>query len=187
MNNEQQAFIGMVKKSQILHVYASNVAQWIINICQIQNQWKLEKQRARIYYVTHYVIWTCWSKISFGLEIKHQNRFKMHIESATLVFECLYQSTNISNSIRMHLCPHLYNLWRMEKLYWFHLFDITTSASHGHQKHHKLEQLERLRSEDTPRRPMITHTIDKFVLNPKSILLTSSYRIPSQNKVKSEN
>ena len=50
----------------------------------------------------------------------------------------------------------------------------------------KLEQLERLRSEDTPRRPMITHTIDQFILNPKSILLTSSYRIPSQNKVKAE-
>ena len=50
----------------------------------------------------------------------------------------------------------------------------------------KLEQLERLRFEDTPRRPMITHTMDQFVLNPKSILLTSSYRIPSQNKVKAE-
>ena len=50
----------------------------------------------------------------------------------------------------------------------------------------KLEQLERLCSEDTPRRPMITHTTDQFVLNPKSILLTSSYRIPSQNKVKAE-
>ena len=49
----------------------------------------------------------------------------------------------------------------------------------------KLEQLERLRSEDTPRRPVITHTIDQFVLNPKSILLTSSYRIQSQ-KVKAE-
>ena len=48
----------------------------------------------------------------------------------------------------------------------------------------KLEQLERLRSEDTPRRPMITHTIDQFILNPKSILLTSSYQIPSQNKMK---
>ena len=50
----------------------------------------------------------------------------------------------------------------------------------------KLEQLERLRSEDTPRRPMITHTIAQFILNPKSILLTSSYQIPSQNKVKAE-
>ena len=50
----------------------------------------------------------------------------------------------------------------------------------------QLEQLERLRSEDTPRRPVITHTIDQFVLNPKSILLTSSYRIPSQKKVKAE-
>ena len=48
---------------------------------------------------------------------------------------------------------------------------------------YKLEQLERLRSEDTPRRPMITHTIDQFILNPKSILMTSSYRIQSQNKV----
>ena len=46
----------------------------------------------------------------------------------------------------------------------------------------ELEQLERLRSEDTPRRPVITLTIDQFVLNPKSILLTSSYRIPSQKK-----
>ena len=50
----------------------------------------------------------------------------------------------------------------------------------------KLEQLDCLRSEDTPRRPMITHTIDQLILNPKSILLTSSYRIPSQNKVKAE-
>ena len=50
----------------------------------------------------------------------------------------------------------------------------------------QLEQLERLRSEDTPRRPMITHTIDQFILKPKSIPLTSSYRIPSQNKVKAE-
>ena len=48
----------------------------------------------------------------------------------------------------------------------------------------KLEQLERLRSEDTPRRHVITHTSDQFVLNPKSILSTSSYRIPSQRKWK---
>ena len=39
-------------------------------------------------------------------------------------------------------------------------------------------------TENTPCRPMITHTIDQFILHPKSILLTSSYRIPSQNKVK---
>ena len=32
----------------------------------------------------------------------------------------------------------------------------------------KLEQLERLGSEDTPRRPMITHTIDQFISDPKS-------------------
>ena len=50
----------------------------------------------------------------------------------------------------------------------------------------QLEQLERLRSEDTPRRPMITHTIDQFILNPNFILLTSYYRIPSQNKLKAE-
>ena len=37
----------------------------------------------------------------------------------------------------------------------------------------KLEQLERLRSEDTPRRLMITHTIE-------------SYWIPSQKKKKSK-
>ena len=39
----------------------------------------------------------------------------------------------------------------------------------------KLEQLERLHSEDTPHRPMINHTIDQFILNPNSTLLTSSY------------
>ena len=56
--------------------------------------------------------------------------------------------------------------------------------------HLELEQLERLRSEDTPppppthHHPMITHTIDQFILNPKSILLTSS--IQGQNKVKAE-
>ena len=32
----------------------------------------------------------------------------------------------------------------------------------------KLEQLECLHSEDTPLRPMITHTIDQFILDPKS-------------------
>ena len=32
----------------------------------------------------------------------------------------------------------------------------------------QLEQLERLRSEDIPRRPMITHTIDQLILDPKS-------------------
>ena len=50
----------------------------------------------------------------------------------------------------------------------------------------QLEQLERLRSEDTPRRPVITLTIDQFIWNPKSILLINSYRIPSQKKVKAE-
>ena len=54
------------------------------------------------------------------------------------------------------------------------------------RKEWQLEQLERLRSEDTPRRPVITLTIDQFILNPKSILLISSYRIPSQKKVKAE-
>ena len=34
---------------------------------------------------------------------------------------------------------------------------------------------------------MITHTIDQFILNPKSILLTRSYRISSENKVKAKN
>ena len=33
---------------------------------------------------------------------------------------------------------------------------------------------------------MITHNIGQFILNPKSLLLTSSYRIPSQNKVKAD-
>ena len=52
------------------------------------------------------------------------------------------------------------------------------------RKFAKTRQLECLRSEDTPRRPVITHTIDEFVLNPKSILLTSSYRIPIQRRWK---
>ena len=33
---------------------------------------------------------------------------------------------------------------------------------------------------------MIIHTIDQFILNLKSIPLTSSYPIPSQNKVKAK-
>ena len=32
----------------------------------------------------------------------------------------------------------------------------------------------------------MTHAIDQFILNSRSILLTSSYQIPSQNKVKAE-
>ena len=87
---------------------------------------KIGKHSAQIYYVTHYVMWTFWSKIAFGLQTIHQFRFKMHLEHATLVFECLCQSTSISNSTRVHLCNNIYNRWRVEKLYWFHLFDITT-------------------------------------------------------------
>ena len=52
-------------------------------------------------------------------------------------------------------------------------------------RENKPEQLEQLRSEDTPHRPMITHTIDHFILDPKPILLTTSYWIPRQNKTKS--
>ena len=43
----------------------------------------------------------------------------------------------------------------------------------GKDTEQKLEQLERLRSEDTPRRLMISHTIE-------------SYWIPSQKKIKSK-
>ena len=52
----------------------------------------------------------------------------------------------------------------------------------------KLEQLERLRSEDTPAAPWLPPGLPILlnILNPKSILLTSSYRIPSQNKMKAE-
>ena len=42
-----------------------------------------------------------------------------------------------------------------------------------HKSNSELEQLERVRSEDTPRRLMITHTIE-------------SYWIPSQKKTKSK-
>ena len=66
------------------------------------------------------------------------------------------------------------------------MLELIPSPPQDYTTKSKLEQLERLPSEDTPRRPMITHTIDLFILNPKSILLTSSYQIPSQNKVKAE-
>ena len=53
----------------------------------------------------------------------------------------------------------------MLAIYWIYDF--------FYQSIEKLEQLERLRSEDTPHRLMITHT-------------TESYWIPSQNKTKSK-
>ena len=72
----------------------------------------------------------------------------------------------------------------------------------------QLEQLECLRSEDTPAAPWLpilltssywipspyywpvhigsqAHTIDQFILDPKPILLTSSYWIPGHNKTES--
>ena len=48
-----------------------------------------------------------------------------------------------------------------------------TGVMSGNNVIYKLEQLECLRSEDTPRRLMITHTIE-------------SYWIPSQKKTKSK-
>ena len=53
------------------------------------------------------------------------------------------------------------------------VYKFTRGDKHVHFKHSKLKQLERLRSEDTPRRLMITHTIE-------------SYWIPSQKKTKSK-
>ena len=38
----------------------------------------------------------------------------------------------------------------------------------------QLEQLERLRSEDTPRSPVITHAIDQFVLNTTDQFISDS-------------
>ena len=51
---------------------------------------------------------------------------------------------------------------KVSTFHWIHCID-----------NYELEQLERLRSEDTPRRLMITHTIE-------------SYWIPSQKKTKSK-
>ena len=42
------------------------------------------------------------------------------------------------------------------------------NLKHLYQFQTKLEQLEHLRSEDTPHRLMITHTIDQFILDAKS-------------------
>ena len=50
---------------------------------------------------------------------------------------------------------------------------MNATGPHWQQINNKLEQLERLRSEDTPRCLMITHTIE-------------SYWIPSQKKTKSK-
>ena len=51
-----------------------------------------------------------------------------------------------------------------------------------HNAKSELEQLERLRSEDTPRRPIITHTIDQFILDTKSkqhkVKVTSLKNLP---------
>ena len=54
-----------------------------------------------------------------------------------------------------------------------------TQKYNNYREQYKLEQLESLRSEDTLCRPMITHTIEQFILDPKPILLSSSYWIPS--------
>ena len=49
----------------------------------------------------------------------------------------------------------------------------------------ELEQLEYLRSEDTPCHPMITHTIDQFILDPKSkqdkVKVTNLKNLPKLN------
>ena len=75
----------------------------------------------------------------------------------------------------------------MELCFWFFIYSAKSHDSSSIKSQEKeLEQLERLRSEDTPRRPVITLTIDQFILNSKSILLINSYRIPSQKKVKAE-
>ena len=55
----------------------------------------------------------------------------------------------------------------------FHIFCQYNYAKPSKCDRGKLEQLERLRSEDTPSRHMIIHT-------------TESYRIPSQKKTKSK-
>ena len=94
-----------------------------------------------------------------------------------LVFVCLQKSLCCPLEYHKSFAADIsYNIIDMESLLKFH----------EGKNQCQLEQLERLRSEDTPRRPVITLTIDQFILNPKSILLISSYRIPSQKKVKAE-
>ena len=82
----------------------------------------------QLYYVTHYVMSIFSSQFAFGLQIIHPNQFKIHLEPEPLLFDCLYQSSNISNKRRIRLCSHISNQWRVKKLYWFHLFCITTRA-----------------------------------------------------------
>ena len=45
------------------------------------------------------------------------------------------------------------------------MYENQTKQAHNNDK---LEQLQRLRFEDTPCHPMITHTTDQFILDPKS-------------------
>ena len=134
MNDEEQVLIGIATASYIVHLYASNLAQWIFDICQIQHHCKYEKHRARICYVTYCVMCTFLSKSAVGPQIMHSNRFKMHLERETMLFEGLIQSTDTSNSARIHLRSHMGNQCKVKKLYWFRLFGITIGAQHWHEK-----------------------------------------------------
>ena len=107
-----------------------------MNIRYMSNSKPLQvwKHRARICYVTYCVMCTFLSKFGVGPQIMHSNRFKMHLERETMLFEGLIQSTDTSNSSRIHLRSHICNQCKVEKLYWFRLYGITTGAQHGHEK-----------------------------------------------------
>ena len=107
---------------------------------------------------------------SLGLDPRHQQAWPWWNEWV-IKFKDLFQTADSEVCVIHISCVIM--------TYTLELLSSLTKITHHLQvtktnkKQHKLEQLERLRSEDTPRRLMITHTIE-------------SYWIPSQKKTKSK-
>ena len=148
-----------------------------------------DKSRSIIIFYVEYA----YEKITYGELGKRIGRGSLITPQIFIftIYQTLCHLSRFVNDVGVVICNlgECIQTFKWKTLQWFcdkWRYMLTACARFLIKFDTKLEQLQRLRSEDTPRHPMITHTIDQFILSPKSILLTSSYRIPSQNKVKAE-
>ena len=101
---KKQVSVGMVTTLQILHVYILNLARWILDICQIQNQWNIygpNLSRNRLCKANIFI------KNHSGLQIVHPNRFKMDLESESLLLG-YWNWSQISSIALKFTCARIY-------------------------------------------------------------------------------
>ena len=98
----------MAPASWILHVCTLNVAQWIFDIWEIQNQWNYEKYRAQIYFAIKNVI---TFDVSNGADVRFVHRVFWVLRTFHIVL--FFPDPQFDHQVLLNLCGecicHPYN------------------------------------------------------------------------------